>query len=59
LLGAGTGYVALRFEELARDTAEAARYLWFRAWHFDAARRLAERRRALADAVAGALREAA
>ena len=55
----GTGYVALRFEELARDTAEALRHLWLRAFHFDTARRLGERRRALAQAVASALREAA
>jgi 1-acyl-sn-glycerol-3-phosphate acyltransferase len=54
-----TGYVALRFEELARDTAEALRHLWLRAFHFDTARRLGDRRRALAEAVARALREAA
>jgi hypothetical protein len=54
-----TGYVALRFEELARETAEALRHLWLRAFHFDTARRLGERRRALAEAVARALREAA
>jgi 1-acyl-sn-glycerol-3-phosphate acyltransferase len=59
LVGAGTGYLALRFHELASGTVEAARYLWLRAWRFDAARRLAEHRRALADAVARALREAA
>jgi hypothetical protein len=59
-LGAlATGYVALRFEELARDTAEALRHLWLRAFHFDTARRLGERRRALAEAVESALREAA
>jgi 1-acyl-sn-glycerol-3-phosphate acyltransferase len=59
-LGAAvTGYVALRFEELAKDTAEALRHLWLRAFHFDTARRLGERRRALAEAVASALREAA
>jgi len=55
----GTGYFALRFEELVGDTAEAVRYLWLRAFRHDTARRLAERRRALADAVAHALREAA
>jgi glycerol-3-phosphate O-acyltransferase / dihydroxyacetone phosphate acyltransferase len=54
-----SGYVALRFDELARDTAEALRHLWMRAFHFDTARRLGERRRALAEAVARALREAA
>jgi 1-acyl-sn-glycerol-3-phosphate acyltransferase len=59
-LGAiGAGYVALRFKELAEDTAEAVRHLWMRAFHFDTARRLGERRRALAEAVANALREAA
>lgn len=59
-LGAiAAGYVALRFEELARDTIEALRHLWLRAFHFDTARRLGERRRALAEAVASALREAA
>jgi 1-acyl-sn-glycerol-3-phosphate acyltransferase len=57
-LGAiGAGYVALRFKELARDTTEALRHLWLRAFHFDTARRLGERRRALAEAVASALRE--
>ncbi|HVR02970.1 MAG TPA: lysophospholipid acyltransferase family protein [Polyangia bacterium] len=55
----GTGYVALRFEELARDTSEALHHLWLRAFHFDTTRRLGERRRALAEAVASALREAA
>ena len=59
LVGIATGYLALRFHELASGTVEAARYLWLRAWRFDAARRLAEHRRALADAVARALREAA
>jgi hypothetical protein len=52
------GYVALLFKELAADTAEAVRHLWLRAFHFDTARRLGERRRALAEAVANALREA-
>jgi len=54
-----SGYVALRFEELVGDTVEAVRHLWLRAFHFDTARRLGERRRALADSVARALREAA
>jgi 1-acyl-sn-glycerol-3-phosphate acyltransferase len=59
-IGAVTsGYVALLFKELAADTAEAVRHLWMRAFHFDTARRLGERRRALAEAVANALREAA
>jgi glycerol-3-phosphate O-acyltransferase/dihydroxyacetone phosphate acyltransferase len=58
-LGAiATGYVALRFEELVGDTLEAVRHLWLRAFHFDTARRLGERRRALAESVASALREA-
>jgi glycerol-3-phosphate O-acyltransferase/dihydroxyacetone phosphate acyltransferase len=58
VLGVASGYAALRFQELLEDTSEAARYLWLRAFHRDIARRLAARRRALADAVAGALREA-
>jgi glycerol-3-phosphate O-acyltransferase/dihydroxyacetone phosphate acyltransferase len=53
------GYVALVFEELVGDTAEAVRYLWMRAFHHDVARLLADRRRALADQVARALQEAA
>jgi 1-acyl-sn-glycerol-3-phosphate acyltransferase len=57
-LGLGGGYAALRFEELAIEVAEAFRMLWLRAWRFDTARRLAERRRRLADDVARALREA-
>ncbi|HVR60853.1 MAG TPA: lysophospholipid acyltransferase family protein [Polyangia bacterium] len=57
-LGLGGGYAALRFEELTSDVAEALRVLWLRAWRFDTARRLAERRRALADEVARALHEA-
>jgi 1-acyl-sn-glycerol-3-phosphate acyltransferase len=57
--GVATGYVALRFEELVAETREAARHLWLRAFHFDTARRLGERRRALAESVARALREAA
>ena len=57
-LGIGGGYAALRFDELAIEVAEAVRMLWLRAWRFDTARRLAERRRRLADEVARALREA-
>jgi hypothetical protein len=53
-----TGYVALRFEEMARNTSEAIRHLWIRAFHFDTARRLGDRRRALAEAVSRALRQA-
>jgi 1-acyl-sn-glycerol-3-phosphate acyltransferase len=59
VLGIASGYVSLWFQELARDTREMLRYLWFRAFHFDTAQRLGERRRALAEAVAAALREAA
>jgi 1-acyl-sn-glycerol-3-phosphate acyltransferase len=44
---------------LAIDVVEALRMFWLRAWRFDTARRLAERRRRLADDVARALREAA
>ena len=58
-LGVASGYVALRFDEVVTDTLEAIRYLWMRAFHRDTTRRLAERRRALAEAVARALREAA
>jgi glycerol-3-phosphate O-acyltransferase/dihydroxyacetone phosphate acyltransferase len=58
-LAVGGGYAALRLEELAVEVAEALRMLWLRAWRFDTARRLAERRRRLADDVARALREAA
>jgi 1-acyl-sn-glycerol-3-phosphate acyltransferase len=53
-----SGYVALRFHELSREMREALRHLWLRAFHFDVARRLGDRRRALAEAVARALREA-
>jgi len=56
-LGLGGGYVALRFEELLHDGRIAWRALSMRAFHFGTARRLAERRRALADAVARALED--
>jgi hypothetical protein len=56
-LGLVGGYVALRFDELLRDGRIAWRALSMRAFHFGTARRLAERRRALADAVARALDE--
>jgi glycerol-3-phosphate O-acyltransferase/dihydroxyacetone phosphate acyltransferase len=59
LAGVVAGYVALWFEELVADTVEAVRTLWLRAFHFDLARKLGERRRALAESVARALREAA
>jgi glycerol-3-phosphate O-acyltransferase/dihydroxyacetone phosphate acyltransferase len=54
-VGLTGGYVALRFEELLRDGRAAWRALSLRAFHFGTARRLAERRRALSDAVARAL----
>jgi len=53
--GLGCGYLALRFEELARGAREGWRAVSLRALHFQTARRLAERRRALADEVARAL----
>lgn len=59
VLGVAGGYVALRFEEIVAEVTEAVRTVWMRAWHFDTARRLADRRRALADDVARALREVA
>jgi hypothetical protein len=58
-VGLAGGYVALRFEELLRDGRAAWRALSMRAFHFQTARRLAERRRALADAVARALEDEA
>ena len=57
--GVATGYVALRFEELRREAAEAWRLVLLRAFHHQTTQRLAERRRALADAVASGLRDAA
>ena len=56
--GVATGYVALRFEELRREAAEAWRLVVLRAFHHQTTQRLAERRRALADAVASGLRDA-
>ncbi len=58
LAGIGCGYAALRFEELLRQAVAAARVLALRAFHRDVARRLGERRRALAEDVARALAEA-
>ena len=52
--GIATGYVALRFEELRREAAEAWRLVMLRAFHHQTTARLAERRRALADQVARA-----
>ena len=57
LIGIAAGYVALRFEELLSSAVEAWRHLAIRARHADIARRLVERRRALADSVAEALEE--
>ena len=56
--GVVTGYVALRFEELRREAAEAWRLVMLRAFHHQTTARLAERRRALADEVARGLRDA-
>jgi len=56
--GIATGYVALRFDELRREAAEAWRLVMLRAFHHQTTARLAERRRALADEVARGLREA-
>jgi glycerol-3-phosphate O-acyltransferase/dihydroxyacetone phosphate acyltransferase len=60
VFGAGVvcGYVGLRFEELWREAVLGWRDLTLRAFHFQTARRLAERRRALADEVARALADA-
>ena len=55
----GAGYVALRFEELLAEVRASWRYLWLRAARPDQVLRLAERRRALADEIARALRAAA
>ena len=56
--GVATGYVALRFDELRGEAAEAWRLVMLRAFHHQTTQRLAERRRALADAVASGLRDA-
>jgi 1-acyl-sn-glycerol-3-phosphate acyltransferase len=58
LLAMVSGYVALRFNELRGETAEALRHLWLRLRHRRTARELAGRRRALAEAVTAALRDA-
>ena len=58
VVGVVTGYVALRFDELRREAAEAWRLVVLRAFHHQTTQRLAERRRALADAVARGLRDA-
>jgi hypothetical protein len=56
-LAVACGYIALRFDETRREATEAWRHLTLRAFHFQTARRLVERRRALADEVARALAE--
>jgi glycerol-3-phosphate O-acyltransferase/dihydroxyacetone phosphate acyltransferase len=59
LAGVATGYAALRFDELRGEAAEAWRLAMLRAFHHQTTARLAERRRALANAVARGLRDAA
>jgi glycerol-3-phosphate O-acyltransferase / dihydroxyacetone phosphate acyltransferase len=49
------GWYAMRFQELARDTAEAFRQRWLRRAHRSTVERLVARRRALADEIARAL----
>jgi hypothetical protein len=56
--GPSCGYVALRFEEMLAATVESARHLWIRATRPGHVLKLAERRRALADDIARALRQA-
>jgi glycerol-3-phosphate O-acyltransferase/dihydroxyacetone phosphate acyltransferase len=58
LFAVASGYVALRFDELRGETAEALRHLWLRLRHRHTARALAIRRRELAEAVTAALRDA-
>jgi glycerol-3-phosphate O-acyltransferase / dihydroxyacetone phosphate acyltransferase len=58
LFAVASGYVALRFDELVGETAEVLRHILWRVRHRDTARTLAARRRALAEAVAAALRDA-
>jgi len=57
LVAAATGYLALRFQELAGDAAEWARAVWLRARHGATIDRLTARRRQLAGEVADTLRE--
>jgi glycerol-3-phosphate O-acyltransferase/dihydroxyacetone phosphate acyltransferase len=58
LFAVASGYVALRFDELRGETGEALRHLWLRLRHRHTARELAAHRRALAEAVTAALRDA-
>jgi glycerol-3-phosphate O-acyltransferase / dihydroxyacetone phosphate acyltransferase len=53
-----SGYVALRFEELFAEMKESLGHLWLRAARPGQVRKLADRRRALADEIARALRAA-
>jgi hypothetical protein len=55
LLAPPAGWYAMRFQELASDTAEAFRQRWLRRAHRSTVERLVARRRALADEVARAL----
>jgi hypothetical protein len=57
VLGVTSGYVALWFEEEAREAAAAWRTLALRAFHWRTTQQLTARRRALADDVARALAE--
>jgi hypothetical protein len=59
LIAVASGYIALRFDELWRETREAARHLLLRMRHKNIASELAARRQALAQAVAAGLRDAA
>ena len=54
-----SGYVALRFEELLAEVSESVRHGWLRAAAPKHVRRLAERRRALAEEISRALKSAA
>jgi 1-acyl-sn-glycerol-3-phosphate acyltransferase len=58
LFAIASGYVALRFDELWRESIESLRHMLLRARHRDIARELGNRRQALADAVAAGLRDA-
>jgi hypothetical protein len=53
------GYVALRFEELTAEMTESLRHLWLRAAQPRRVRKLADRRKALAEEIDRALRAAA
>jgi 1-acyl-sn-glycerol-3-phosphate acyltransferase len=57
LAGPACGYIALRFQELWADSEESIRHLWLRATRPGDVLRLAERRRALAEEIARALRQ--